>query len=582
MSNSNNLQLSSSELTSLDSLIRSASPELLRELAETVGLTTQNSSRYEQSLHEFVKGAWHVIEPGIEYRDNWHIGLFCAHLEAVTSGKIRKLLLNLPPGCMKSILVQVMWPAWVWLRWPTAGWIFGTYSQELSNLMAMKCRDLVTSPWYQGYWGNKVKLRGDSTGKREFRNKSGGWRLATSPGGQGTGRHPDFAVFDDPHNVQQAESDLQRQTAIDWWRGTMSTRGQARGVRQVGIMQRLNEDDLSAYCIKEGGWEHIVLPMEYEPNRMQTTSLGLNDPRTEEGELLWPEIFPAEKVQEVKNKLGPYGVAGQFQQRPSPAAGGMFDPKLFRYFSMGERVRVGDGYDDVLVLHTGGEHGDRYVLEKDCFWFQTVDTALKTADANAYTVIGTFLLTPPPVCMIVYDMYRHRIPITDQYSQIIAQRIRHPRVHCQYIEEAASGIQLLMEGRNRGTPFRALRAVADKVQRATAVATMYSNNMVYHRAGAPWLADFEGELLPFPNANNKDQVDVLAYAGIIAQGANADRRIVGRSLVLWPSPDFSATDVSKPNPPVASESKFNFPQDERKRVLDELLALGSRSHRSLN
>ncbi len=538
-----------------------------------------NVSTLEASLHEFVKESWHVIEPGIPYCDNWHIKLFCDHLQAVTSGKIKKLLLNLPPGCMKSILVQVMWPAWVWTTWPSAGWIFGTYSQELSNTMASKCRDLITSDWYKARWGTKVQVRKDISKKSEFKLISNGWRMATSPGGKATGYHPDFAVFDDPHNVVQAESEVQRETAITWWKGTMSTRGQARGVRQVGIMQRLNADDLSSYCLQEGGWEHVVLPMEYEPGRMQPTVLGLTDPRKEPGELLWPAIFSADKVQEMKMKLGPYGTSGQLQQRPAPASGGMFDANLFRYFTT-EYLNLNGVQEEVLVLRSNGE--ERRILARECFWFQTVDTALKTQDTNAYTVVGTFLLTPAPVSLLVYDIFRQRIPVPDQYSQVIAQRIKYPRVAAQFVEEQASGIGLLQEGRIRGTPFRALRAAVDKVQRATAVATMYNNAMVFHRTPQIWLPDFEGELLSFPNATNKDQVDVVAYAGIIAQGTSADRRIVGKSLVLWPSPDYSHTDSSKLLPPNPDASKYNFPMDDRKKVLNDLIALGRRQRADLN
>ena len=481
---------------------------------------------------------------------------------------------------MKTLLIQVMWPAWVWTKWPHAGFMFATYSQELSMHFAMKCRDLVVSPWYQQFWGSKVKIRKDTAGKKEFGIVGGGWRMATSPGGQATGRHPDFAVFDDPHNVVQAESELQRTSAVDWWRNTMSTRGQARNVRQIGIMQRLNADDLSAYCIQEGGWEHLVFPIEFEHGRMKKTSIGWEDPRKEEGELLWPEVFGREKVNELKHKLGPYGTAGQLQQRPAPASGGMFDAKLFRYFNVVENVWHDGHYESMIVLNT--EQGERRILAKDCFWFQTVDTALKLADQNAYTVVGTFLLTPQPVSLIVYDIFRQRIPIPEQFSAVIQQRTKYPRVATQYVEEAASGHGLLQEGKMRGMPFRALRPAVDKAQRATAVATMYSNGMVYHRLQAPWLMDFEGELLSFPNGNNKDQVDVLAYAGIIAQGSGADRRIVGRNLVLWPTSEYHPTDASKLALPDPEKSRYAFPKDQRSQVLSELIALGKRSRYELN
>lgn len=541
-----------------------------------MGLTqTLSTSHLENSLHEFVKEAWHVIEPRIPFTDNWHIKMICDHLEAVYRGQIKKLLANVPPGTSKSLLVQVFFPAWVWTRWHDAGFLFGCYSQRLANILATKCRDLVTSDWYQVRWGDKVRLRGDSAKKEHFQLISGGFRIATTPTGVGTGVHPDFLIFDDPHNVSQAESDLERETANEWWKGTIQSRGLTRGARQVGIMQRLHAEDLSAQCIAEGDWEVLIFPMEFEPGRMQPTCLGMTDPRTEEGELLWPELFDAAKVADIKNRLGPYGTAGQLQQRPAPAEGGMFDAKLFRYYQK-HKIFVVDRDEDVLVLNLK-EGGERRILEKECYWFQTIDTATKTTEQNAYTVVGTFLLTPPPVCLIVYDIYRARIPVPEQYAQVIAQRFKFPRVIAQYVEEQASGIGLIQQGRNSGTPFKPLRTGrADKGQRAEAVSIMYNSGLVFHPAAANWVADLEGELLSFPNSTHKDQVDVMAYAGHVAQCGAANRSIVGRSLVLWPNTEYSPTDLSKLSLPNPEESKYNFGGGERQKVLEELMALGRR------
>lgn len=541
-----------------------------------MGLTkTLSTSHLENSLHEFVKEAWHVIEPRIPYTDNWHIKMICDHLEAVYRGQIKKLLANVPPGTSKSLLVQVFFPAWVWTRWHDAGFLFGCYSQRLANILATKCRDLVTSDWYQLRWGKNVHLRQDSAKKEHFQLISGGFRIATTPTGVGTGVHPDFLIFDDPHNVSQAESDLERETANEWWKGTIQSRGLTRGARQVGIMQRLHAEDLSAQCIAEKDWEVLIFPMEFEPGRMQPTCLGMTDPRTEEGELLWPELFDEAKVKDIKNRLGPYGTAGQLQQRPAPAEGGMFDAKLFRYYQK-HKIFVVDRDEDVLVLNLK-EGGERRILEKDCYWFQTIDTATKTTEQNAYTVVGTFLLTPPPVCLIVYDIYRARIPVPEQYAQVIAQRFKFPRVISQYVEEQASGIGLIQQGRNSGTPFKPLRTGrADKGQRAEAVSIMYNSGLVFHPAASNWVADLEGELLSFPNSTHKDQVDVMAYAGHVAQCGAANRSIVGRSLVLWPNTDYSPTDLSKLSLPNPEESKYNFGGGERQKVLEELMALGRR------
>lgn len=307
-------------------------------LAELAEQELAERELVERHLHDFVRGAWHVVCPEEKFIDGWHIWAICAHLEAVTQGTIKNLLLNVPPGTMKSLLVCVFWPAWVWARQPTKKFMFASYSDYLSTRDSTRCRDLVTSMWFQQRW--PLALREDQNTKGMWKNERGGWRLATSVGGKGTGEHPDFKGFDDPHNTQQAESDVERQAVLDWWDGTMETRGAMKNSASVGVMQRLHHLDLSGHLLKKGGWTHICLPMRYEAPapktvggpiepRMPRTLIGWQDPRTEEGELLWPEAFDEAKVNTLEANLGMYHAAGQLQQRPTPRGGGKFKRSWF-------------------------------------------------------------------------------------------------------------------------------------------------------------------------------------------------------------------------------------------------------------
>ncbi len=300
----------------------------------------------ERSLLAFVQQAWPYVEPDTDFVGGWHIEAVAAHLEAVASGRIDNLLINIPPGCCKSLLCSVFFPAWVWLRRPSARFMFASYQQELSLRDSMKCRNLVESEWYSRQWGSKTELAPDQNQKTKFDNVSGGWRLATSPGGRGTGEHPDFVVFDDPHNVKGSESHAERQAVLDWWDGTMSSRGITRNCRRVGVMQRLHERDLSGHVLAKGGWEHLCLPMEAEPEAAKTTALGWKDPRTIPGELLWPALLPPEKVDSLKREMGSHRAAGQLQQRPAPAGGGLFKRDWFEIVNAapvaGKRCRAWD------------------------------------------------------------------------------------------------------------------------------------------------------------------------------------------------------------------------------------------------
>ena len=284
----------------------------------------------ELSLPDFVEEAWHVVEPGTKYVPSWHVGAICQHLEACTRGEIRRLIINIPPRCMKSLLVCCFWPAWVWITRPSARWLFASYSHHLSVRDSLRCRDIIQSPWYRRRWGNRFRLRSDQNQKTRFDNSRSGFRLASSTGGVGTGEGGDFIIADDPHNVIQAESDAERQNVLHWWDQSMSTRGNdPRTVCHVVIMQRLHERDLSGHLLEQGGYEHLCLPMEFEQDRKCFTSIGWQDPRKREGALLCPNRFPREEVAELKLRLGSYGGAGQLQQRPAPAEGGMFQRSWF-------------------------------------------------------------------------------------------------------------------------------------------------------------------------------------------------------------------------------------------------------------
>ena len=283
----------------------------------------------EKSFHEFVQQAWHVVEPETTFVDGWHIRGICSELEGVAAGKTRQLLINVPPGTMKSLLCCVFWPAWVWTNRPGKRFMFASYSDALTMRDSMKCRDVIISKWYQDRW--PLDLRDDQNTKGLYQNSRSGWRMATSVGGKATGMHPDYVVADDANNAQKAESELERFAVNDWWDGTISTRGVTRGVCHVIIQQRLNVDDLTGHVLKNGTFVHICLPMEYESGRMVPTPLGFLDPRTIEGELLWPGAMPAEAVARMKADMNhsPYHIAGQLQQRPAPRGGGMFKRENF-------------------------------------------------------------------------------------------------------------------------------------------------------------------------------------------------------------------------------------------------------------
>jgi len=211
--------------------------------------------------------------------------------------------------------------------------LFSSYSATLSGRDSLKCRRLIESDWYRERWGSRYQLTSDQNQKQRFENDRTGYRIATSVGGSATGERADVVVVDDPHSVEQAASDVERRTAVEWWNGTMSTRlNDFSNGHKVVIQQRLHEMDLTGDLLVKGGYELLCLPAEFEPERKCSTSIGWTDPRTEIGELLWPQKVTRAELAEVKVALGSYRYAGQYQQRPTPPEGGIFKRSWWRYW----------------------------------------------------------------------------------------------------------------------------------------------------------------------------------------------------------------------------------------------------------
>ena len=211
----------------------------------------------EQSLRRYVEQAWPILEPDVPFLSNWHIDYLAEHLEAVTAGEITRLLINIPPRYMKSILVSVLWPTWEWIHEPSRRWIFASYADSLSSKHSVDRRTVLQSAWYQHRWSDRVQLASDQNVKNEFLNTRRGHMIATSIGGSVTGKGGSRIVVDDPHNPMQAESDAQREAALSYFSRTLSTRLDNKNEdAMVVVMQRLHERDLSALCL-DLGFTHV-------------------------------------------------------------------------------------------------------------------------------------------------------------------------------------------------------------------------------------------------------------------------------------------------------------------------------------
>ena len=298
-----------------------------------------------RSLHEFIQRLWPTIERA-EFCDGWHIRCVCAHLEAVSDGRIRNLGINIPPRHMKSLTVAVFYPAWEWLRNPGDQFLFSTYAEGLALRDAVRCRRVMQSNEYRAIQDYVARSRGtrpwrmsgDQNAKQRYENDAGGYRLSTSVGGANTGEGGRKICVDDPHNVMEVESAVQRESTIQWWDEVMSTRSNdpKRGSR-VLMGQRIHDQDLFAHVRESdaaGDWVWLTLPARFEAGAGAMRSINAlpewADPRTRPGQPLWPERYGEAELARLEQEMTPYAVAAQLQQRPAPREGGMFKPDLLR------------------------------------------------------------------------------------------------------------------------------------------------------------------------------------------------------------------------------------------------------------
>lgn len=327
--------------------------------------------RCEARLIDFVELMWPVLDPGQPFVRGWVQEAICLYLEAVTDGRITKLLVNVCPGFTKSRLVNVMWPAWEWgpRNRPDLRYMAWSYSADLSESLNEDCRKIIKSDVYQRLWGDRFKLDDSSDAKSYFKNDKGGWRRSSSVGGAGTGYRADRLLSDDPHNVRDAHSEAKLRDATRWFAQSLPTRARnlsgdvrvrvpfwVREVHGLGldqdpadarpvtvtatvvIMQRVHLHDTSGVILRNPalGYEVLLIEMRYKGDQhparklptWRSSSIGWRDPRTEYGELADPIRFPLAKVVEIETQMmlegGSDAVAAQFDQWPLEQSGAWF------------------------------------------------------------------------------------------------------------------------------------------------------------------------------------------------------------------------------------------------------------------
>ena len=470
------------------------------------------AERARRDFALFVKLAWPVIEPGRPFVPGWHLDAIAEHLQAVHTGDIKRLLVNMPPRHGKSSLISSLWTAWLLLNTPSIRILCGSYAMNLATRDNLKARRIIKSMWFQERYGHIVHIAKDQDAKIKFETDKLGYRMAVSVGSSATGEGGDVLILDDPHNIDEKESDARRESALDWFDNTWSTRlnSQIDG-KMVVVGQRIHEQDVSGHILEMHGdeWVHLNLPAEYESAKPCRTSLPSGkvfweDPRKDDGELLWPERFPQEVIDKAKRIHGPQGYGALYLQNPTSPGGTTFNQVNERLFTQ--------SYDQYF-LHT--PRGIRAIRKEDCTLFLAVDPAISEQQSADYMVIGLLAKTEMKDLLLL-DVRRGRWDHHKQQEEV-EDTFHDDQAEFCAVETVAYQHALFQDLVARGIPCKPFKPHTDKVSRASTASIWQANGKIYFLKNAPWLPDFQKEVYKFPRTSHDDQVDMLSLASVVVR-----------------------------------------------------------------
>lgn len=495
----------------------------LREIAEIQAqlarieeqeLIRAEAALFSSSLAEFVKAAWAIIEPGRPLKWNWHHDLICAELEMFARRQVvegrpyTRGILNVPPRHTKSTIVSVCFPAWVWTWAPNHQFLCLSHSGDLAVRDAVKARRLMESNWYvdrfrSEHWSKAWQFTGDQNVKSYYENDRGGHRLSQGMTAKVTGKGGDSILIDDPHDANDAQSDLERTKVIDNYDNGIESRLNDQATGGIfGIMQRLHHADWCGHVLKKDGrkvWRVTCLPQEYEDDHPLVCD---RDKRTKHGELLWPEGVPAHVVKRQKETWPVMTYAGQAQQRPTPKAGGILPRDQWREW-------------DVELM--GPIPSCDYIIDSWDTAFSKDDMKKGKSSRSALSRWGVFFNEKKNRhCIMLLFSWAKHVDYPTLRKKAREEYLEH-KPDTVLIEKKASGQSLIQDLRASGVPVVGYNPDKDKVARAHAVSALLESGMVYYpkpkgRAVPKWAEEHIEECAMFPVGQYSDLVDTTTQA----------------------------------------------------------------------
>ena len=282
--------------------VLSLSPAIRRAVADEL---------LRRELVAFVRRTFETVVPGEELHLNWHIRAMAHVLERVRRGKIKRLIITVPPRHLKSITASVAFPAFVLGHDPTKKFVCLSYSGDLAVKHAADFRAVVNASWYRRIFP-AMRISSEKNTEFETVTTRRGGRLATSVGGTLTGRGGNIFILDDPMNPKQAMSESSRKSAVQWFQNTLLSRLNLKGEDVIiVVMQRLHVDDLVGVLLEQGGWHHLNLPAIADGPEVVPIGHGKVH-RREVDDVLDPVREPRHVLEELKARMGLMDFSAQY------------------------------------------------------------------------------------------------------------------------------------------------------------------------------------------------------------------------------------------------------------------------------
>ena len=468
----------------------------------------------EASYSQFIRSAWHVLEPGTPLIWNWHLDVLCdevqKQIDRIGNREPREyhLVVNVPPRSLKSWIFTRAPTAWAWIKYPWLRFMTVSYAENLALDHASETRTLIKSDWYQERWGDRYQFQEDQDQKSFYRTDRKGYRMTGSVGGKAIGRGGHIISIDDPISPEEAESEVERDKVIRWYSRTIKSRLNNPTIGMFWlIMQRLHEEDLTGHVLRVEGelYKHYCLPAEDGPQvrPVEYRSKYVSG-------LLAPKLFPRH-VLDGWRSVDSYMYAGQYQQIPSPEEGGLFKRQWWRFWKPAGmelpavRVQIGKDAFSCPVVDLPDTFDD--VI---CSW----DTGMKDKAGNDPWA-GEVLGKRGAEIFLLDETHGVQTPVGGE-AAILDLRKRYPQSSVVLIEDTSGGSAVIASLRSKSSTSSIIPMSAQgskRVRSITATRTAQAGNFYLpHPAIAPWVNDWIEEFSVFDHGRHDDRVDAISHA----------------------------------------------------------------------